>query len=855
MALADFPKSYKDEQYAALDSATEQKLGLPPGMVQAIRTDGERSNADQVSSAGARTPYQFTPSTRRLVLNKYGVDAYLSPATASEATGLLLKEGLDRNQGDPEAAVREYHGGTNRENWGKQNDAYWSRVGPALESKKIDSLSEKFAQWNKANPATPSAPAAPTPGADPVSQKLLQGFSAWKQGADLIPDTKVPDDRAPVSASMPPAPAPQEPSLMDTAIGSGEAILKGITGVAKGTASIVDNAWNMVPGVAGMGIYAASRAGGASPEDATKYAGVTHFLENPIGKALGIQDTADYKNEATRQGLDWVGKNVDKGADWIAANSNIPKEDAQSMINTILQGAIPMAAKGVKGAARAIPEAVDAIKATPAGAAVTDAVATGASKVASLAKEATTLPRRALEKLTREEAPTPTPGTRASGGSMATDMATQRKATADQLPVPMGDLLTKGDLTRDPAQQKFEVETAKLPEEGKPLRDRIVAKNQAILDNFDAALDQTGAEAPTLRAVGQVVDKALVDKAARAKTEIRARYKAAENAGEMEAPVTLQSVVDHLNESAPDVATAPLLTTARARAIQTGLAIEGPDGQLVAQPVSLKRAETFRQAVGAATDYTPTNIRQSTIIKGLVDESTQGMGGDLYRQARSARARYAQEFENHAVISKLLNNKRGTADRQVAMEDIYNHTIQKGSLDDVRTVRKVLQTAGEDGKQAWRELQGATLRDIRDKSTQSVALDSAGNRVMSPAALDKAITALDADGKLDFIFGKKGAQTLRDIREIAQISRTVSPEAAINHSNTAMTLAALADTVFSGLSGIPAPIATTSRLALKHIKDVRLRNRISDALNEQGKQAPNNKRGAPPIHAPRHTVH
>jgi len=488
---------------------------------------------------------------------------------------------------------------------------------------------------------------------------------------------------------------------------------------------------------------------------------------------------------------------------------------------------------------------------------VQQAAATGAQRAASIAKDATTLPRRALDAIRGADESTPTPGTMTSGGAAGTDMAAIRKATADQLPVPMGDLLTKGDLTRDPAQQKFEAETAKMPEEGKRLRDRIVAKNQALLENFDTAIDQTGAEAPNLRAVGAAVDKALVDKAARAKSEIRARYKAAENAGEMEQPVVLQGVVDHLNESAPDAATAPLLTTARARALQTGMAIEGPDGQLIAQPVSLKRAETFRQAVGAATDYTPTNIRQSTILKALVDEATQGMGGDLYRQARAARARYAQEFEDHAVISKLLNNKRGTADRQVALEDVFNHAIMKGSLDDVRTVRKTLQTAGPDGMQAWKELQGQTLRDIRDKATQSVALDSAGRRVLSPAALDKAINALDADGKLDFIFGKKGAQTLRDIREIAQLSRTVSPEAAINHSNTAATLAAFADTVFSGLIGGPAPVATSTRFALQHIKDVRLRNRISDALNESHqKKAPNNKSGAPKKQAPsRKTMH
>lgn len=828
MAAEDFPKSYRDPQYAALDASNEQKLGLPPGMLQAIRTDGERTNADRVSSAGARTPYQVTPSTRKLVISKYGIDPYLSPANASEVAGLLLKESLDRNKGDAESAVREYHGGTNRDNWGKQNEAYWSRVGSALEVKKVDELSSQFAQWNKANPATPTAaPAAPV--ADPVGQKLSEGFSAWKQGVDLIPDSTIPADRAPVSTSMPAAPEVSAPGIMDTAIGSGEAILNAATGVLGGAVGMA--------GGGAAGILKSIKEGTIGTQE-----GVRAAEQSAAAGAQAL--TYQPRTESGQEQAEAVGKGMQSLIPIAAIAHTLPP------MVTAAKGtpAGVMARAGAEGAARDIAnvaakpvEAVGLVAPGAAGevaagavAAGAKAAATGVSKVSSMARTATTLPRRALERLTGADEPTPTPGTRGSAGSMGTDIAAQRRATAAQLPVPVDELLTKGMLSRDPAQLKFEVETAKIPGAGKPLRERVNQINQALLDNFDTAIDQTGAMETSLRAVGAVVDKALVDKAARAKTEIRSRYKAAETAGEMESPVLLQSVVDHLNESAPDAATAPLLTTARARAIQTGLAIEGADGQLVAQPVTLKRAETFRQAVGAATDYTPTNIRQSTIIKGLVDEATDGMGGDLYKQARSARARYAQEFENHAVIAKLLNNKRGTADRQVAMEDIYSHTILKGSLDNVRIVRRVLQTAGEEGKQAWRELQGATLRDITEKAKQSVALDATGNRVMSASALDKAITELDADGKLDFIFGKKGAQTLRDIRELAQIAKTVPPEAAINMSNTASTLlAGFGDIAGYGVSGLPVPIMSLGRAAMGYIKDVKLRNRIQDALNQQ----------------------
>jgi len=128
MATQQAPTSYKDPFWSDLAVNTEQKLGLPSGLLVSVLTRGERSNADQVSEAGARTPFQIIPATRKAVLDKYGIDAYLNPQTAAEAAGLLLKESLDRNQGNIVLAAAEYHGGTDPKNWGPRTKAYMQRV-------------------------------------------------------------------------------------------------------------------------------------------------------------------------------------------------------------------------------------------------------------------------------------------------------------------------------------------------------------------------------------------------------------------------------------------------------------------------------------------------------------------------------------------------------------------------------------------------------------------------------------------------------------------------------------------------------------------------------------------------------
>lgn len=125
---AEAPTSYKDPYWSNLASNVESKLDLPKGLLVAIVNRGERSNADQVSEAGARTPFQIIPATRKAAIDKYGIDPYLSPENAAEVSGRLLQDSLKRNGGDPALAVAEYHGGTDRSNWGPKTKAYVQRV-------------------------------------------------------------------------------------------------------------------------------------------------------------------------------------------------------------------------------------------------------------------------------------------------------------------------------------------------------------------------------------------------------------------------------------------------------------------------------------------------------------------------------------------------------------------------------------------------------------------------------------------------------------------------------------------------------------------------------------------------------
>ena len=134
-----FPVSYKDPFYDALDREMEQKHGLPQGILSSIRLKGEKSNADQVSSANARSVYQIIPTTRDAFLKTYGVDAYSDARGAAEVAALHLRDDIrkeskrSKGKATPDelwnAAVRGYIGGPDPRQHGKVTAAYVRRAG------------------------------------------------------------------------------------------------------------------------------------------------------------------------------------------------------------------------------------------------------------------------------------------------------------------------------------------------------------------------------------------------------------------------------------------------------------------------------------------------------------------------------------------------------------------------------------------------------------------------------------------------------------------------------------------------------------------------------------------------------
>lgn len=605
-----------------------------------------------------------------------------------------------------------------------------------------------------------------------AARKLAAVITRARQDTSLqIPDTQVPETVQPVPST----------TIGEKLVGTGETALAMGTGAVGGTLGMLGGTLKGLAEQILSGQFGTPQAARLVEQSAAKGA-----------QALTYEPRTQAGQEQTRA----VGEALQ-----------------QILPVTPLTGELGMIAQGTKAARPAI----------QAGTGIaTEAAQQAAQAVKPVAQRAITA--------VRERA---APVQRGSVGAAATPDALMRETGAAELPVPIK--LTEGQKTRTFEQQRFEREIAKNPEIGEPIRERFAQQNKQLIQNMDAFIDATGAQAPDLRTIGVSVTEALRSRAAKDKAQIRTLYKEAEKAGELAAPVDFAPIADYLNQNRAGRSSAPILQT-----IADELKVQEVGGGALAEgtistgTVTLQQAEKIRAAINRfAKQNDPNDLRVASELKSLIDAQTEGTGGNLYSKARAARARYAQNYEDIGIVKNMLGTKRGSVDRVIALEDVLNRSIvaPTASLDSVRQIRRLLQTEGAKGSQAWNELQGGTLAYIRDQATKNVARDTMGNPIVSAAQLDRVISALDKSGKLDFIYGKKGGEKIRLLNDIAKDVLT-SPPGAINTSNTASVILAALDMGISGAAGVPAPVLTGVRMAGKYIKDAKLKARVKKALGE-----------------------
>ena len=478
--------------------------------------------------------------------------------------------------------------------------------------------------------------------------------------------------------------------------------------------------------------------------------------------------------------------------------------------------------------------------------------------------------RRQVEQPAQAAAQVEQPATVVNAGALRQDSVGAARVTpealararAEQMPVPFAgeSALTKGQASGSFEQLKFEIREAKQGVTGKPLRERQMNQRQTFADNIDAAIDEMRPMEEEARDVGLTLRSSLLTELESRRAKVRKLYKEAEEAGELEKKVDTQLLADTLNELWDEEDLSPIVSTARKAATrESRQVLSGEPGELVGGEATIKQLEQVRKKINkgyAALDAT--GKMNAKLIKGAIDEITKGVAGEKYKAARAERANIAQDFDRKSLVRMILDKKRDSDEYQMA-EDTLVDRIERGTRQELAGLRSVLNKmkqegdsvpgsekpkAGEfaqrrglmmkdsEGRDAWRNVKARIFRNIYDKSL-SRSKDEAGQPFLKLDAFQKRVEALSRKGTLEFLYGKRMAQFIKDLGDVLGDLQGVDPRA-VNWSNTTSeAFEQITDSVAAmNLAGIPPAARAILRNIVSRSRDAKLKARIRDALKE-----------------------
>jgi hypothetical protein len=405
-------------------------------------------------------------------------------------------------------------------------------------------------------------------------------------------------------------------------------------------------------------------------------------------------------------------------------------------------------------------------------------------------------------------------------GAASTDEALKRQERLSRLNIPA----TAGERTQNLAQQQFEADVARgvvtgISEEAKTkLTEQMggfkANQQKAIVRNFERMTNEVGAEVadPTqMRAVGKIVDKALNDEYTKKYDAYKSLYAQADNAGETLQQVPYKNLLDYINTKTP---------TARGKldpildSVAESLAMNDPNKT---GAITVRALEDIYQQIGKVKDSA-----SAPEMKKLITQMGEGAGGEFYQKARAARAQLAKEFEDVRRVDKLLGTKAGYADRQVALDDVFKYVVLDGSLEEMRTVTRLLKKGGKQGEQAYAELKGQTIQEMKDLLTKS---DQPSFR-----NLNTLVNQLDAEDKLVYMFGKKGRDEIIDLRDAVK-DVIVKQPGAVNYSNTS-------GAVLRGLEALQAIRFPGAKQVAEFARTSEVTGKVQKALEQPNALAP-----------------
>ena len=514
------------------------------------------------------------------------------------------------------------------------------------------------------------------------------------------------------------------------------------TTVGASTTALADVIPNLAATAADIGAYTSARYGlKKTPEEARKIADVySEGFRSPFAKMTGLAGTEEYANAPVNKIMEFIGRNIEKGANWIAKNTGMAPEDVQNIINA---GSFVVPEAGAKVISKIKGKPVSAIDETMA----------GQFAKRKLDETGVEMPKEFKSQISED---------------VLRDI---RLKKSSELPVPVE--LTEGQASQNPTLISRERNERGFKEAH---AQRFNEQNKALQENANIIKQNV---APNVTTTDYVADaQNLIDsvKAIKEtnKTKTQEAYKALEDAAGGKFPIDGQKFAKNTIEKLKEEDRLDYLPTTirnKVEAYESGSKqmnfnlFENLRSDLASEMRKADRAGdgNAKYVLGVVRDQLENLPMQEgdAVLKGLADNAR-----------KTAKADFDLEKSN-PLYSKVLNESADSKDF------IQNFVIRSKNADFIKSVDLL-----KDDPIALEHLRSGTMDYIIRNST-----DASGN--FSTAKFQKEIGNLDVNKKLDALFGENAKQ-LQDLAEVAKIVEARPRGSFVNESNTATALGSMA---------------------------------------------------------------
>ena len=531
-------------------------------------------------------------------------------------------------------------------------------------------------------------------------------------------------------------------------------------------ASLADTTIGGILPMTGQVVQAASRPF-TTPEKAQEYGQVvTSALEKPFGKTFGVTESPAYKAEASRQIMDFIGENINKGAEWIAQKTGLPLPDVQNMMGTATLAAPALAAKPLAIAAKPFVKGAETLSQwgreirTPAEAQMQQQFqAKGGMQSAGAAA---TTDQATVNAMLAKVSPELQNEIRSTPINQLNMPALERHVEADTLPVPVR--LTRGQATQDINLLSDEMNMrGKNPD----LANRFNEQNGKLIENMNAIRDKA---APDVYGTNYIENAETVINAYKAlddtrTADISAKYKALKDAAGGDFPIDgKQFAVNAEKMLGKDLKT-DFLPPAIAKQLERykngeTMTFENFEAMRTNLAAEMRKAERS----GDGNAKTASSIVRTALEELPLSGEAEALK-PLANEARSAAKARFDMLKKDPAYDAAVND--AVPDKFIAKY------IIGGNKRDLEALTAQL-GKGSEGHQA---VSAAVVNYLKDKAG---VINDNGN--FSQAGYNKALKQLDPR-LLELVDGET-AQQLRALGNVARYTQAQPRGSYVNQSNT-----------------------------------------------------------------------